>query len=104
MLIFVDKYVDKLYTKFVMQTVNIKSVSDIRKNAKQIFDSVKKKDEVVLVTRNNDQLSVIVSPEYFQSMIDENESLWEELEMSRSKKATKGEKVYSLDDVKSGKV
>lgn len=87
-----------------MQTVNIKSVSDIRKNAKQIFDTIKAKDEVVLVTRNNDQLSVIVSPEYFQSMIDENESLWEELEMSRSKKATRNEEVYSLDDVKSGKV
>ncbi len=72
-----------------MQTVNIKSVSDIRKNAKQIFDTVKAKDEVVLVTRNNDQLSVIVSPEYFQSMVDENESLWEELDMSSSKKAIK---------------
>ncbi|MBI2327069.1 type II toxin-antitoxin system Phd/YefM family antitoxin [Candidatus Curtissbacteria bacterium] len=87
-----------------MQLPTIKSVSDVRKNAKQLFEAVQKKDEVVVVTKNNDQLSVIVSPKYFQSIIDENETLWEELEMTRSKKATKAEKTYSLEDITSGKV
>ena len=87
-----------------MQLPTIKSISDIRKSATKLFDDVNKKDEVVIVTKNNDQLSVIVSPKYFKSIVEENESLWEELEMARSKKATKGEKSYKLEDVLSGKV
>ena len=87
-----------------MQLPAIKSISDIRKKANLIFEQVRKKDEVVLVTRNNEKLSVIVYPQYFQSIVEENESLWEELEMTRSKLATKGEKSYKLTDVISGKV
>lgn len=87
-----------------MQLPTIRSISDIRKNATKLFEDVNKKDEVVVVTKNNDQLSVIVSPKYFQSIVEENETLWEELEMTRSKKATKGEKSYKLEDVISGKV
>ena len=87
-----------------MQLPIIKSISDIRKNATKLFEDVNKKDEVVVVTKNNDQLSVILSPRYFQSIIEENETLWENLEMTRSKKATKGEKSYKLEDIISGKV
>lgn len=100
----VDKFIYKFYTIFVMQLPTIKSISDIRKKASIIFDQIHKKDEVVLVTKNNDMLSVIVSPQYFQSMVEENETLWEELEMSRSKKATAKEPVYKLQDVIDGKV
>ena len=87
-----------------MQLPIIKSISDIRKNATKLFEDVNKKDEVVVVTKNNDQLSVILSPRYFQSIIEENETLWENLEMTRSKRATKGEKSYKLEDIISGKV
>ena len=87
-----------------MQLPTIKSVTDIRKDAKKVFEQVKARDDIVLVTKNNDKLSVIVSPDYFQSMVDENEALWEELEMTRSKKSTRGEKSYKLGDVISGKV
>lgn len=87
-----------------MQLPTIKSVTDIRKDAKRVFEQVKAHDEVVLVTKNNDKLSVIVSPDYFQSIVDENEALWEELVMTRSKKATRSEKSYNLGDVLSGKV
>ena len=87
-----------------MQIPTIKSISDIRKNSTKILEQVQKKDEIVLVTKNNNKISVIVSPNYFESMIEENETLWEELEMARSKRATKGEKTYSLKDVLSGKV
>lgn len=87
-----------------MQIPTIKSISDIRKSATAIFEQVHKKDKVILITRNNDKLSVIVSPHYFQSIIEENEALWEELEMARSKLATKRERVYKLSDVISGKV
>lgn len=87
-----------------MQLPTLKSITDIRREAKKIFDQVRKKDDIVVVTKNNDKLSVIISPEYFQSIIDENESLWEELEMVRSKKATQKEKAYSLKDVIGGKV
>lgn len=87
-----------------MQLPILKSITDIRKDAKRVFEQVCKKDEVILVTRNNDKVSVILSPDHYQSIIEENETLWEELEMARSKEATKGEKVYHLGDVVSGKV
>jgi len=87
-----------------MQLPIIKSISDIRKNSKRILEQVQKKNDVVLITRNSDKISVIVSPDYFESMIEENETLWEELEMARSKKATGPEKTYPLEDVLSGKV
>lgn len=87
-----------------MQLPTIKSISDVRKSATKLFDDINKKDEVVVVTKNNHQLSIIVSPKYFKSIIEENESLWEELEMARSKKATKNEKSYKLEDVISGEV
>ena len=87
-----------------MQLPVIKSISDIRKNATKLFEDVNKNNEVVVVTKNNDQLSVIISPKYFQAIIEENETLWENLEMTRSKRATKGEKTYRLEDVISGKV
>lgn len=87
-----------------MHIPTIKSISDIRKESKKIFEQVNKKDEVVVVTKNNDKVSVIVSPQYFESLVEENETLWEELEMARSKRATKGEKIYPLKDVLSGKV
>ena len=82
-----------------MQFPILKSITDIRKSAASIFDEVLGKDEVVFVTKNNDKLSVIISPEYFESLIEENETLWEELEMTRSKKATRSEKSYKLGDV-----
>lgn len=94
----------KFYNEFVMQLPIIKSISDIRKNATKLFDDINKKDEVVVVTKNNDQLSVVVSPKYFKSIVEENETLWEELEMTRSKRATKGEKSYKFEDVISDKV
>lgn len=87
-----------------MQIPTIKSISDIRRDSKRIFEQVRKKNEVVLVTKNSDKISVILSPQHFESIIEENETLWEELEMARSKRATKGEKVYPLADVLSGKV
>ena len=87
-----------------MQLPTIKSISEIRKSATIIFNQVRKKDEVILVTRNSDKLSVIISPKYFQSIVEENETLWEELEMTRSKKETKKEPIYKLQDVIRGKV
>lgn len=87
-----------------MQLPTIKSISDIRKKASLIFDQIRQKDEVVLVTKNNDTLSVIVSPQYFQSIVEENETLWEELEMTRSKKATAKEPTYKIQDIADGKV
>jgi prevent-host-death family protein len=87
-----------------MQLPVLKSITDIRKDSKRILEQVNKKDEVVLVTKNNKKLSVIISPDLYQSIVEENESLWEELEMNRSKKSTKSEKNYSLKDVISGKV
>lgn len=79
-----------------MQLPILKSITDVRREAKKIFERVKKRDEVVLVTKNSDKLSVIISPEHFQSLVDENETLWEELEMVRSRKATQKEKAYPL--------
>lgn len=87
-----------------MQIPTLRSISDIRRNAKEIFDNVRKKDEVVLITKNNNQLSVILSPQYYQKVLEENEALWEELEMTHSKQKTKKEKVYPLREVMSGKV
>jgi len=87
-----------------MQLPIIISISDVRKNATKLFEGVNKKNEIVVVTKNNDQLSVIVSPKYFQSIIEENETLWENLEMTRSKRATRGEKSYKFEDILSGKV
>jgi len=87
-----------------MQLPVIKSISDIRKNATKLFEDVNKKNEVVVVTKNNNQLSVIISPKYFQAIIEENETLWENLEMTRSKRTTKGEKTYRLEDIIGGKV
>ena len=87
-----------------MQLPIIKSISDIRKNSKRILEQVQKKNDVVLITRNSDKISVIVSPDYFESMIEENETLWEEWEMSRSKKATAKEPAYKLQDIIDGKV
>lgn len=87
-----------------MQLPVLKSITDIRKDTKGIFEEVQKKDQVVLVTKNNDKVSVILSPDHYQAIVEENETLWEELEMTRSKKATRGEKAYSLKDIISGKV
>ena len=87
-----------------MHLPTIKSVTDIRKDAKNVFEQVKARDEVVVVTKNNDKLSVIISPDYFQSIVDENEALWEEIEMTRSKKDTKGEKSYKLWDIINSKI
>lgn len=87
-----------------MQLPSLKSVTDIRRDAKRIFEEVQKKGEVVLVTKNTKKLSVIVSPEYFQLLVQENETLWEELEMLRSKEATKSEKAYSLKSITRGKI
>lgn len=87
-----------------MQLPSLKSVTDIRRDAKRIFEEVAKKGEVVLVTRNTKKLSVILSPEYFQSLVQENEALWEELEMIRSKEATKSEKEYPFKSIIRGKV
>lgn len=87
-----------------MQLPVLKSVTDIRKDAKRVFENVHKKNEVVLVTKNTDQLSVIMSPSYFKSIMDENETLWEELEMSKSKEKTAKEKTFPLKDIISGKV
>lgn len=87
-----------------MQLPVLKSITDIRQDAKRVFDQVCKKDEIILVTKNNDKVSVILSPDHYQSLIEENETLWEELEMIKSRKATKGEKVYPLKDVLSGKI
>jgi len=82
----------------------LKSVTDIRKDAKRVFEDVRRKNEVVLVTKNTEQLSVIMSPDHFGSIMEENETLWEELEMSKSKKRTVKEKSFSLKDIISGKV
>ena len=87
-----------------MQLPILKSVTDIPRDAKRVFENVLKRNEVVLVTKNTDQLSVIMSPEYFKSMVEENETLWEELEMARSKRRTAKEKAYPLSDLISGKV
>jgi PHD/YefM family antitoxin component YafN of YafNO toxin-antitoxin module len=87
-----------------MQIPTLKSISEVRRSAKQIFEQIRTKDEVILVTKNNDKLSVIVSPDYFEAILEENESLWEELEMIRSKERTKKEKAFSLEDVTSGKI
>ena len=87
-----------------MQLPVIKSITDVRRDTKAILNEVWKKKKIVLVTKNNDGLSVIISPDYFQSIIDENESLWEELEMIRSKESTKKEKSYPLKKVLSGKI
>ncbi len=87
-----------------MQLPVLKSVTDIRKDAKRVFENVRKRNEVVLVTKNTDQLSVIMSPSYFKSIMDENETLWEELEMSKSKEKTTKEKSFFLKDIISGKV
>lgn len=87
-----------------MQLPSLKSVTDIRRDAKRIFEEVSTKGDVVLVTKNTKKLSVIVSPEYFQSLVQENEALWEELEMIRSKEATKSEKAYPLKSVSRGKI
>lgn len=100
----IDKFVNKLDNIFVMQLPTLRSITDIRKDAKRILEGVRQKDEVVLITKNNDQVSVIISPNRFQSILEENETLWEELEMTRSKKTTAREKTYSLQDVISGKV
>ena len=87
-----------------MQIPILKSITDIRKNTKEILEQVSKKDEVIFVTKNNDSLSVILSPDYFQTILEENETFWEELQMARVKKSTKKEKVYALEDVISGKI
>ncbi|MBI2012514.1 type II toxin-antitoxin system Phd/YefM family antitoxin [Candidatus Curtissbacteria bacterium] len=87
-----------------MQLPILKSITDIRRDAKKVFDQVRKKNEVVLVTKNTDKVSVILSPDHYQSIIEENETLWEELEMTKSKKRTAKEKAYSLKDIISGKV
>jgi len=87
-----------------MQLPVLKSITDIRRDAKRVFDQVRKKNEVVLVTKNTDKVSVILSPDYYQSMVEENETLWDELEMTKSKKRTAKEKAYSLKDIISGKV
>ena len=87
-----------------MQLPVLKSITDIRRDAKRVFDEVRKKDEIVLVTKNNDKVSVILSPDHYQAMVEENETLWEELMMTKSKKKTLGEKAYPLKDVISGKV
>ena len=55
-----------------MQLPILKSITDFRRDTKRIFDEVRKKNEVVLVVKNNDKLSVVVSPDYYQSIIDEN--------------------------------
>ena len=87
-----------------MNLPTLKSITDIRRDAKRVFEAVRKKNEVVLVTKNTDKVSVILSPDHYQSMVEENETLWEELEMARSKKKTAKEKAYSLKDIISGKV
>lgn len=87
-----------------MQLPVLKSITDFRRDTKQIFEEVRRENEVVLVVKNNDQLSVVVSPEYFQSIIEENEALWEELIMTKSKKQTAREPAYPLKDLLSGKV
>jgi len=87
-----------------MQLPVLKSITDIRRDAKRVFDQVRKKNEVVLVTKNTDKVSVILSPDYYQSMVEENETLWDELEMTKSKKRTAKEKAYPLKDIISGKV
>ena len=87
-----------------MQLPVLKSITDIRRDEKRVFDQVRKKNEVVLVTKNTDKVSVILSPDYYQSMVEENETLWDELEMTKSKKRTAKEKAYSLKDIISGKV
>lgn len=87
-----------------MNLPTLKSITDIRRDAKRVFEAVRKKNEVVLVTKNTDKVSVILSPDHYQSMVEENETLWEELEMARSKKKTAKEKAYSLKNIISGKV
>lgn len=87
-----------------MQLPVLKSITDVRRDTKTILNEVNKKKKIVLVTKNNDGLSVILAPDHFQSLIDENESLWEELEMIRSKESTKKEKAYPLKAVSSGKI
>lgn len=87
-----------------MQLPVLKSITDVRRDTKAILNEVKKKKKIVLVTKNNDGLSVIIAPDYFQSLVDENESLWEELEMIRSKESTKKEKSYPLKTALSGKI
>ncbi|OGH17018.1 MAG: hypothetical protein A3C30_02080 [Candidatus Levybacteria bacterium RIFCSPHIGHO2_02_FULL_40_18] len=87
-----------------MQLPILKSITDIRRDAKRVFEQVRNKNEVVLVVKNNDQLSVVISPDRFQSIMDENEALWEELIMTKSKKQTAKELSYPLKDLLSGKV
>lgn len=87
-----------------MQLPVLKSITDVRRDTKKILTEVKTKKRIVLVTKNNDGLSVILAPDYFQSIVDENETLWEELEMIRSKESTKKEKSYPLKTVLSGKI
>ncbi|MBI4091914.1 MAG: hypothetical protein HY427_01770, partial [Candidatus Levybacteria bacterium] len=77
--------------------------TDIRRDAKRVFEQVRNKNEVVLVVKNKDHLSVVISPDRFQSIIEENESLWEELTMTKSKKQTAKEPSYPLKDIISGK-
>ena len=87
-----------------MQLPVLKSITDIRRDAKRVFDQVRRKNEVVLVTKNTDKVSVILSPDRYQSIMEENEALWEELEMTKSKKRTAKEKAFFLKDIISGKV
>ncbi len=62
-----------------MQLPVLKSITDVRRDTKAILNEVKKKK-------------------------DENESLWEELVMIRSKELTKKERSYPLRTVVSGKI
>lgn len=87
-----------------MQLPVLKSITDIRRDAKRVFEQVRNKNEVVLVVKNNNQLSVVISPDRFQSIIEENETLWEELTMTKSKKQTTKEPSYPLKDIISEKV
>ncbi|KKS04250.1 hypothetical protein A2W45_01880 [Candidatus Curtissbacteria bacterium RIFCSPHIGHO2_12_41_11] len=87
-----------------MQLPVLKSITDIRRDAKRVFDQIRRKNEVVLVTKNTDKVSVILSPDRYQSIMEENEALWEELEMTKSKKRTAKEKAFFLKDIISGKV
>jgi len=87
-----------------MQLPVLKSITDIRRDAKRVFDQIRRKNEVVLVTKNTDKVSVILSPDRYQSIMEENETLWEELEMTKSKKRTAKEKAFFLKDIISGKV
>ncbi len=75
------------------------SVSDFQRKTKTVFKEVNKENEPTVVIHRNKPVSVIMSPEVYERMIEDYEDLYDAMLVVEDERNRKKEKHISWDEM-----